>query len=147
MPGTRVPAGATSTSSGTPWSSRRTTSAFAASMARGPGAVQPLQCLHQLRVAGRRDPPAHLLDRHALLAHRVREQRQPDVHDRDLLGQHDLGRDSHRSSAPPGGHGVTGPGEQQPLGVVQQLPALRDGRVQRVRVRQALLHHRLDRCG
>ena len=63
----------------------------------------------QLRVAAGRDPPVHLLDRHALLAHRVGEQRQPDVHDRDLARAARPRARSHRSSAPPVVTHVTGP--------------------------------------
>ena len=117
---------------------------------RWPATAAPYSCSRASTRSGspvRRDPPVHLLDRDGLIAHRVGEQRQADVDDRYLVRQHDLAARSHRSSAPPRVRRAPGPGEQEPFGVVEQLPTLRDRRARaRRRSDQALADHRLDRC-
>ena len=87
MPGTTSAAGARPTRRGTPVSRRRTTSALASSMAAARGAVEAAKGGHRLGVASGRDAPVDVGHRSALGGDRLGEERQPDVHDGDVVGQ------------------------------------------------------------
>ena len=86
-PGTTSPAGATVTASGVHASIRRTASALAAATARPVPPPQARQHVEHRRVATGGRPPVDLHDRRALVAQRVGELVEAEVHGLDL-GEH-----------------------------------------------------------